>query len=84
MYHKHADSKYAFVYYSYLKDFAVKYKEHAAFTFLYGKANIPVGEPEHAVSTNVRSHNKSLTSRSVTLEALDHDWKVAGLVPSVV
>ena len=34
MHNEHADSKYAFVYYSYLKECAVKYKEHAAFTFL--------------------------------------------------
>ena len=70
---EHTDSKYLFVYYLYLKECAVKYKEHAAFSFLDDKANIPVGEPNHAVPTNVRSHNKCLTSSSVILEAQDHD-----------
>ena len=73
-------SKYAFVYYSYFKEFAIKYKEHAAAVFLDNKANVPVGELSHAVATNVRLHNKSLTSSSV---ALNQDRKVAGLVPFV-
>ena len=80
----HVDSKYAFVYYSFLKEFAVKYRDNAFMACLDDKANIPVGEPDHAISTNVRSHNKSLGSSNVTIEALDHDWKVSGLVPSVV
>ena len=38
----------------------------------------------HTVSTNVRTHNWSLGIKNVVIEALDHDWKVFGLVPSVV
>ena len=49
------------------------------------KAVIPVGEPDHAVSTGVRAHNQALgASNSETpITALDHDWKIAGLIPSV-
>ena len=72
------------IYYTYFKEFAIKYKEHAAIGFLVDKNNVPAGEPNHAVSTNVRPHNISLTSSSVTLEALSHNWKMIGLIPSVV
>ena len=37
------------------------------------KSNIPVGEPGHEVSTNILSHNRSLGSSNITIEALDHD-----------
>ena len=51
---EHVDSKYAIVYYSYFKEFAIKYKKHVAVAFLDDRVNVPVGEPNHAVSTNVR------------------------------
>ena len=49
------------------------------------KAVILVGEPEHAVSTGVRAHNKSLgaSDPNTPITALDHDWKIAGIIPSV-
>ena len=47
------------------------------------KATVPVGESTNAISMNVRSHNKSLGSKILPLCALDHDWKLGGLVPSV-
>ena len=81
---EHPDSKYAYVYYTYLKELAVKYRENTMLVFLDDKATIPVGEPKHAISTNVRAHNRSLGSENLVIEALDHDWKLYGLVPSVV
>ena len=62
----------------------MKFKENAILTFLNDKAMVPVGEPLHAVSTNIRKHNRSLGIENVFTEALDHDWKVCGLVQSVV
>ena len=50
------------------------------------KAIIPVGEPECPVSTGVRGHNRSMVISSTSvkeLQALDHDFHVAGVVPSV-
>ena len=79
----HVDSKYACVYFAYLKEFAVKYQENAMIGFLDDKATIPVGEPKHAVSTNVRSYGRSLGAENIDIVALDHDWKIAGLVPSI-
>ena len=84
MHSEHQDSKYAYVYYTYLKDFAIKYKDHTMLAFLDDKATIPVGKPSQAVSTNVRAHDRSLRTNDVTIIALDHDWKVCRLIPSVV
>ena len=49
------------------------------------KAIIPVGEPDCPVSTGVRGNNRSLViGKSLEhLKALDHDFYVAGVVPSV-
>ena len=46
------------------------------------KAIVPVGEPDAPVSTGVRGHNKSLSSASGPY-ALDHDFHIQGIVPSV-
>ena len=81
----HDDAKYVFHQQRYLKEFAVKFREHTIMVSADDKAVIPVGEPEHAVSTGVRAHNKSLGSSdpNTAITALDHDWKIAGIVPSV-
>ena len=61
----HPGLKYAHTYYSYLKKFAVKFRENAILTFLGDKATAPLEEPLHAVSTNVRTHNRSLGVENV-------------------
>ena len=55
MHSEHVDSKCAFVYCSYFKEFAVKHKEHAAVVLLDDKTNVSARESNHAVLTNVRS-----------------------------
>ena len=48
------------------------------------KAIAPVGEPGVPVSTGMRGHNKSLVTTSGPKNlALDHDFHVFGIVPSV-
>lgn len=81
---EHIDSKYATTQYKYLKQFACKYKDHARLICVDDKAIVPVGNPSQPVSTGVRGHNRSLTPIGGTLAALDHDWHVGGLVPSVM
>ena len=52
--------------------------------FADDKAVIPVGEPDHAIPSGVRAHIQSLGANDNTvLGALDHDWKLAGIVVSV-
>ncbi|XP_038063361.1 uncharacterized protein LOC119734068 [Patiria miniata] len=82
---EHPDSKYAGFNFKLLKEFAVKWKDHAVFLCLDDKAVVPVGEPHAPVSTGVRAHGKSLTSADPerATKALDHDFHVCGLVPSV-
>ena len=49
------------------------------------KAIIPVGESDCPISTGVRGHNRSLVvgSSLQQIKALDHDFHVARVVPSV-
>ena len=48
------------------------------------KAIVPVGEPNAPISTGVCGHNRSLVpSQGPQLEALDHDFHLHGIVPSV-
>lgn len=75
---EHLDSKYAFIYYLYFKEFSIKYREHVAVALLDDTVNVPVVEPNHTILTILWPHSKSFTSSSVTLKVLDHDLKVAG------
>ncbi len=81
----HPDSKYVAVQFRYLKEFCVRFRDQAVFACLDDKSIVPVGEPGAAISTGVRGHNKVLAPvDGPTLTALDHDFHVCGLVPSVV
>ena len=81
----HDDSKYVFHQQRYIKEFAIRYRDHTILISADDKAVVPIGEPDHAVSTGVRAHNPSLgpSDPNTPITALDHDWKIAGLVPSV-
>ena len=81
----HADSKYVYHQQRYVKEFAAQFKQNCKFVSADDKAMIPIGEPHHAVSTGVRAHNQSLgpADKETCIEALDHDWRVAGAVASI-
>lgn len=68
-----------------MKSFAVKYRSHVLLLPVDDKAIVPVGEPENPISTGVRGHHRSLTfaSSGPALSALDHDFHLFGIVPSV-
>ena len=78
----HVDSKYCMMQWHYLKEFCVKWKDSILLASVDDKAIIPVGEPALPIS-NVRRHGKSITVGGNDLMALDHDFHVAGMVPSV-
>lgn len=80
---QHPDAHFCSVLFSYLKEFACKYRELAVFQCLDDKAVVPVGEPGHPVSTGVRAHHGGIVSESAQIVALDHDFHVAGIIPSV-
>ena len=70
--------------FQYLKELAVKFHDKVVMVCADDKAVIPVGEPDHAVSSGVRAHNWSLRANDNTvLGALDHNWKLAGIVISI-
>ena len=64
---------------------SVKFREHCLMICLDDKANVPVGEPGKPQATGVRGHNRSSVPVSCPiLPALDHDFHLAGIIPSVV
>lgn len=82
--HEHPDSKYVAVILRYAKEFAVLHSEYMLMISVDDKAIVPIGEPHQPVSTGVRGYNRSLVvASSSTLKALDHDFHVSGIIPSV-
>ena len=79
----HPDSKYYAVLLKYAKGFSVRFSEYVMLSSVDDKAIVPVGEPNAAVSTGVRGHHRSLVHSSSFMGALDHDFHVHGVVPSV-
>lgn len=80
----HEDKRYAAYQFSLLKEMAVKWRDHSRMICLDDKAIVPVGEPNNPISTGVRPHNRSLALHGASLSALDHDFHVCGIVPSVL
>ena len=80
---RHDDANYAFNYAFYMKNVAVKFKEYSVFISVDDKAVIPVGEPNIPISTGVHPHNRSMVAAGTQLAAADHDFHIAGIVPSV-
>ena len=80
----HPDSHYVNTLLQYAKNFTVKNRSVAQMISIDDKATVPVGEPGLPVSTGVRGHNRSLVPSQCQLSALDHDFHVSGLVPSVM
>ncbi len=80
---RHEDANYAFNYALYMKNLAVKFRDNSVFISVDDKAVVPVGDPNNPISTGVRAHNRGLVSVGTQLAAADHDFHVAGVVPSV-
>ena len=62
----------------------VLFHSYCRYVSVDDKATIPIGDPSCPLSTGVRGHNRSLVSLSgPQLHALDHDFHVCGIIPSV-
>jgi len=81
---QHADAAYCRQQFLLLKNFAIKYKDLCHFESLDDKSVVPVGNPDQPVSTGVRSHHGAIVANAGKVVALDHDFHVAGIVPSVL
>ena len=79
----HPDTHYVSVILQYVKDFAVQYQDITQMVSVDDKCVVPVGEPGDPISTAVRSHNRSMALKASKLAALDHDFHVHGIIPSV-
>ena len=65
-------------------NFSVRFHDNLMLVSVNDKAIIPVGKPNCHLSTGVHGHNRSLVLHTgVQLVALDHDFHVHGIVPSV-
>ncbi|WAR31111.1 hypothetical protein MAR_033653 [Mya arenaria] len=71
------------MYFQYLKEFCVKFRDNSIFLCMDDKAIVPVGEPGISISTGVRGHNNVLAPAEghARLTCTDHDFHVGGLVP---
>lgn len=81
---QHADAHFASHQFKLMKEMAVHLKEHSVMICVDDKAVVPIGEPELPMSTGVRPRNKSLVPVGSALVAADHDFHVAGAIPSVL
>ena len=80
---EHPDSHYVSALLQYV-NFSVRFRDNLMVVSVDDKAIIPVGEPNCHVSTGVRGHNRSLVPHSgAQVVALDHDFHIHGIVPSV-
>ena len=81
---EHPDSHYVSALLKYVYEFAVKYRNEVLLLSVDDKCIVPVGEPNCPISTGVRGHNRSLVpATGPQLQALDHDFHLHGIVPSV-
>lgn len=80
---QHEDSGFGRHQFKLLKSFACRWREYSLFQSLDDKAIVPIGNPGHPVSTGVRAHHGGLVGTGGKIVALDHDFHLAGLVPSV-
>lgn len=80
----HADRHYVSALLKYVRHFSVLMRPYLTYMSVDDKAIVPVGEPNAPVSTGVRGHNRSLVPvGGPQLSALDHDFHLHGIVPSV-
>ena len=80
----HPDRHYVSALLKYARSFAVQYRNSTLLVSVDDKCIVPVGEPSCPVSTGVRGHNRSLLPvHGPQLQALDHDFHLHGIVPSV-
>ena len=80
---KHIDSKYCAKILQYIKEMALRFNTETLILSLDGKCCVPIGEPGQPQSSVVRAQQRSLRLVSVANMALDHDFQIAGAVPSV-
>lgn len=78
----HEDSHYTATLFKYLKQFAVKFRDHTILLSCDDKHNIQVGEHHHPVAALDRG-KRVLGCEGVPIVALDHDFTKSKITPSV-
>ena len=78
----HIDSHYASAIFRYLKELAIKFKDHTWLVFLDDKHRCKIGEPGHPVAAIERGKQVVVTTNE-TFAVSDHDFTKCSLIPSV-
>ena len=78
----HVDAHYASALFRYLKEFAVRYRQHCLMVCMDDKHTVKVGEPNYPVAGAERGKQVLVTS-SKTFAVADHDFTKFSLTPSV-
>ena len=79
---RHADSRYANTYFSYLKNFSVHFSEFASLVCQDDKHTVSVGDPQHPTACLDRGR-RVLGLSGLPVTSMDHDFTSAKVVPSV-
>ncbi|GBB99452.1 hypothetical protein RclHR1_35260001 [Rhizophagus clarus] len=78
----HIDSHYASAIFCYLKELAIKFKDHTWLVFLDDKHRCKIGELGHPVAAIERGKQVVVTTHE-TFAISDHDFTKCSLIPSV-
>ena len=79
----HPDAKYCRVILKYARQFSCLHRAVATYMSVDDKAIVPVGKPNLPIAASSRSHNRSMVPSSAQLKALNHNFHIHGIVPSV-
>ena len=78
----HVDAHYCAAMFSYMWEFAIRFRDLAIFVSLDDKHRIKVGEPNYPVAAAERGR-RVLVGQNETFEVGDHDFTKFSLIPSV-
>ena len=80
----HPDQHYVSALLQYVRHLSVLMHDVATYMSVDNKAIVPIGKPKAPVTTGVHGHNRFIVPAvGPQLEALDHDFHLHGIVPSV-
>ena len=81
---QHDDSHYCAALFKYVKEFAMKYKEHCMLLFMDDKHRCKVGEPGYPVAAVERGKRVIVNASGKRFSVVDHDFTRFSIIPSVI
>jgi hypothetical protein len=82
---QHIDSKFCALQWQYAKEFMFDWRDYCAVIYIDDKAIVPIGEPGLPIGTAQRGQKRNTApAEGSVLVATDHDYHLAGIVPSTM